>query len=166
MDRTGAPAHTWLLCLTYVCFLLNHTYKSSVNSVPLTRLTGSTVDTSVFLRFYFWQKVYYKQVDCDFPSDTQEGLGHIVGISEHCGHALTYKMLTSDTQVIIYRSLVRPFSDDDPNLRADMSGGEDEHHTPFIKSRYDSENSKQVSTPVDLENGENTVTQYIQIINT
>jgi hypothetical protein len=24
LDRTGAPAHTWLLALQYVCFLLNH----------------------------------------------------------------------------------------------------------------------------------------------
>jgi hypothetical protein len=35
LDRTGAPASTWLLCLLYVCFLLNHTYCASINCVPL-----------------------------------------------------------------------------------------------------------------------------------
>jgi hypothetical protein len=26
LDRTGAPAHLWLLCLQYVCYLINHMY--------------------------------------------------------------------------------------------------------------------------------------------
>ena len=34
MDRVGAPAHTWLLCLSYVCFLVNHTYNATINDVP------------------------------------------------------------------------------------------------------------------------------------
>jgi hypothetical protein len=67
MDRTGAPPSTWLLCLQYTCFLLNRTYNSNISAVPLTRLTGSTLDISVLLRFHFWQKVYYKTVDTGFP---------------------------------------------------------------------------------------------------
>ena len=100
----------------------------NIKGVPLTRLTGSTVDISVLLRFYFWQEVYYKQADCSFPSDLPESIGRIFGISEHCGHALTYKILTSDTQHIIYRSLVCPATPDDPNLRAGMFDGEDIDH--------------------------------------
>jgi hypothetical protein len=149
MDRTGAPPYAWLLCLSYVCFLLNHTYNMSLCGVPLTLLTGSTVDISVLLRFHFWQKVYYKAVDTDFPSGTTEAVGHIVGISEHCGHALTWKILTSDTKTIIFRSLVRPFTFEDSNLRAELLGGEEvlEEVDPIIKSRssVDGE-SKQVST--------------------
>ena len=140
MDRTGAPPHTWLLCLMYVCFLLNHTYNASIGDVPLNRLTGSTVDVSVLLKFFFWQRVYYKKVNSGFPSESSEALGHIVGISEHCGHALTWKILTDDTQQIIYRSLVRPFSNDDPNFRAVMSDGESADgaiNDPIIKSRND-----------------------------
>lgn len=137
MDRTGAPPNTWFLCLAYVCFLLNHTYNASIGDVPLNRLTGSTVDISVLLKFFFWQKVYYKKVDSGFPSESTEALGHIVGISEHCGHALTWKVLTDDTQQIIFRSLVRPYSVDDPNFRADMPGGEDDGviGDPIIKSK-------------------------------
>ena len=26
LDRSGSPASTWLLAITYVCFILNHTY--------------------------------------------------------------------------------------------------------------------------------------------
>jgi Reverse transcriptase (RNA-dependent DNA polymerase) len=139
MDRTGAPPYTWLLCLTYVCFLLNHTYNSSIDGVPLQKLHGSTVDISVLLKFFFWQKVLYKKVDSGFPSESTEAIGHIVGISEHCGHALTWKILTADTQRIIYRSLVRPYSDQDPNLRAVMTGGEtdDADVVPIIKSNHD-----------------------------
>ena len=59
MDRTNAPPHTWLLCLLYVCFLLNHTYCESIGDVPLNHLTGSTVDISPLLCFHFWEKVYY-----------------------------------------------------------------------------------------------------------
>ena len=151
MDRTGAPPETWLLCLQYVCFLLNHTYNMTTGGVPLTTLTGSTVDISALLRFHFWQKVYYKAVDVDFPSDSPEAVGHIVGISEHCGHALTWKILTVDSNSVIFRSLVRPFSSEDPNLRAEMLGGEksDQNPTPIIKSRDDSDHeSKHISTPI------------------
>jgi hypothetical protein len=141
MDRTGAPAYTWLLCLTYVCFLLNHMWDDSVSGVPLTLLTGVTVDISVLLRFYFWQKVYYKLEDPGFPSDSKEGVGHIVGISEHVGHALTWKILTEDTNKVIYRSQVRPFHSEDRNFRAELLGGEEDPTTkifdPIIKSRYD-----------------------------
>jgi hypothetical protein len=55
---TGAPAHTWLFTLQYVCFLLNHMYNTTLDLVPLTCLQGSIVDVSALLRFHFWQPVY------------------------------------------------------------------------------------------------------------
>ncbi len=140
MDRTGAPASTWLLCLAYVCFLLNHMWDDSIHGVPLTVLTGVTVDISVLLRFYFWQKVYYKKVDSGFPSESTEGLGHIVGISEHVGHALTWKILTSDTHKVIYRSQVRPVDATDANNRAKLLGGEEDptkNPSQFVRLRSD-----------------------------
>jgi hypothetical protein len=54
LDLTGAPAHTWLLAIQYVCFLLNHIYNHTINAVPLTCLQGTTVDISPLLRFHFW----------------------------------------------------------------------------------------------------------------
>jgi hypothetical protein len=76
LDRSGAPAYTWLLCLQYTCYLLNHTYNTSINIVPLQALVGSTIDISPLLRFHFWEKVYYKCVDTDFPSESREAVGH------------------------------------------------------------------------------------------
>jgi hypothetical protein len=139
MDRTGAPSNTWLHCLVYVCYLLNHTYNVTIQDIPLQLLTGTTVDISPLLRFHFWQKVYYKHADTSFPSESSEGIGHIVGISEHCGHAMTWKVLTSDTNKVIYRSLVRPFSASDPNFRAVLPGGEHDAplFDPVIKSKLD-----------------------------
>jgi hypothetical protein len=109
LDRTGATDYTWFLCLEYVCFLLNHTYK-----------------------------VYYKKVDSHFTSDSVEAFGHIAGISDHCGHALTYKVFNQSTQKVIHRSLIRPADTSDPNLLVESLGGESEAvTTPVIHSRRD-----------------------------
>ena len=41
MDRTGAPADTWFLCMSYVCFILNHTACKSLKwQIPLRVLTS------------------------------------------------------------------------------------------------------------------------------
>ena len=96
LDRTGAPAYTWLLCLLYACFLLNHVYNAGTRNVPMNSLSGTTVDISPLLRFHFWQRVYYSVEEPSFPTDSREGIGHIVGISEHVGHRMTWKILTED----------------------------------------------------------------------
>ena len=150
LDRTGAPASTWLLCLTYVCFLLNHTYCKSIDAVPLQRLLGSTPDISPLLRFHFWEPVYYKVDDTDFPSVSKEERGRFVGIAETVGHAMTFKVLSDKTQRILHRSNIRPVTDNDVNLRSTLLSGEEDLATqiskisnPIIKSRYDSKgNSK------------------------
>ena len=72
-------------------------------------MTGSTPDISPLLQFRFWEPVYYKvgnDVDVSFPSQPPEKTGRFVGISEHVGHAMTFKILTDDTQKIIHRSSV------------------------------------------------------------
>ena len=118
LDRTNAPSSAWLLCLLYVIFVLNNTFCNSINAVPIQQLTGSTNDISPLLRFHFWEEVYYRHDDSDFPSDEREGHGHFVGIAEHVGHAMTFKILTTDTKKIIFRSVVRPITAEDRNLRA------------------------------------------------
>ena len=137
LDRSGAPAYTWLLALLYVCFVLNHCYSATINGVPLTRLTGTTVDISPLLRFHFWQEVYYKEDDNSFPSESPERKGNIVGITEHCGHLMTYKVLTQDTKKIIFRSDLRPVHL--PNKRLDVLRGEDLQPpgNPILKTRHD-----------------------------
>jgi hypothetical protein len=148
LDRNGAPANTWLLCLQYVCYLLNHTYNDNIKGVPLNCLTGVTVDISALLRFHFWQRVNYKNVDYGFPSDSTESMGYIVGISEHCGHALTWQDLSSDTDRFINRSLVPPFDPNHPNLRADLIGGEISQDS-VTKSRHDHVRISDVSNPTN-----------------
>ena len=34
LDRFGAPGFAWFLCLTYVCFVLNHTYNPTLDEIP------------------------------------------------------------------------------------------------------------------------------------
>ena len=135
MDRTGSPAYLWLLCLAYVCVILNFTYNSTIKAVPMQVLTGSTVDISPLLRFRFKEKVYYKIDDSDFPSDSHEGLAWFVGISENVGHPMTCKLLTLDTKKIIYHGNVRSAEDSDhANLRVDPIN----HNPPkVIKSKAD-----------------------------
>jgi hypothetical protein len=36
LDHTGAPAHVWLLCFKYICYLLSHMYTTTINAVPFT----------------------------------------------------------------------------------------------------------------------------------
>ena len=145
MERSGSPGFTWLLALIYVCFLLNHMALAVLGwRTPLECLTGSTPDVSPLLRFHWWQPVYYKLDDSDFPSDTREKQGRFVGIVEHVGHAMKFKVLTDDTNKVIYRSNVRPA--DDPsalNLRLDLLDGE-EAKFDFIKSVRDGKQDKRM----------------------
>ena len=41
----------------------------------------------------------------DFPSESEERAGYWVGFGEHCGDAMTHKLLDHETQKIIYRLL-------------------------------------------------------------
>ena len=120
---------------------------------PLNALTGSTIDISPLLRFYFWEEVYYKLDDSNFPSESREQLGNFVGIAESVGHAMTFKILTRDTKKVIFRSNVRSaHSDSDSNRRIDLLGGE---KTPMaktiVKSRHDDPTdgeTKQADMPI------------------
>ena len=48
MNRSGAPANCWLLCMIYVCYILNHTAWGALNgSIPLLVLYGITADISL-----------------------------------------------------------------------------------------------------------------------
>ena len=107
--------------------------------VTLQHATGSTVDISPLLQFHFWELVYYREDDSNFPSDSQEALGHMVGIAEHVGHTMMYKVLTIDTQKVIYCSNLCSVSSSDPNLHVALLGGETSSQSapPVVKSRHD-----------------------------
>jgi len=136
MDRVGAPPHTWFLCLQYVTFLLNSTFSAQLKCTPLFALTGSTNDISMMLYFYFWQPVYFKHGESTgFPSESKESRGHFVGFAENVGHVMTFKVLTDDTQKVLYRSAIRSaIEPGEQNLRLDPLGGEP---PSFVKLRHD-----------------------------
>ena len=131
MNLTGAPAHCWLLCLLYVCSLLNATSSPALGGLtPLQALTGQVPDVSQFLHFSFWEPIYYKvdenEPDHRFPSQSNEKRGHWVGFADNKGDHLTWKILTDDTNTIITRSAVRSATKTSPNLRLDPPKGEDQ----------------------------------------
>jgi hypothetical protein len=136
MDSSGSPANTWLLALLHVCFILNHTATASLRwRTPMSALMSSTTDISIILRFGWWEPVYYKLDDSDFPSESPELPGRMVGFSETVGHAMTYKILTGDTQKIIHRANVRTALDPDaPNTRTDLDNGEQTPPKTFMNS--------------------------------
>ena len=54
MNRSCAPANCHLLCLIYVCYLLNHIACTALDGkIPLLALTGITPDISIILLFTF-----------------------------------------------------------------------------------------------------------------
>jgi hypothetical protein len=107
MNFSGAPAHTWLLALIYVCMLLNHLASSVLGwKTPMKLLTRQRPDISKFLHFSFFEPVYYHVHSNTFLSESNEEQGWWVGISTHVGDELTCKILTK-TNKIIYRSAVR-----------------------------------------------------------
>jgi len=113
MHRTGTPAECWLLAVLYVCFLLNHMAPPVLAwRTPIECMTGRTPDISPLLRFQWYEPVYYRVSEAAFPSDSKEARGRFVGIAEHVGHAMTFKILTDDTRKVIYRSEVRSAMDD------------------------------------------------------
>ena len=59
MNRTGAPAHCWLLTLQYVCYIFNHISTASLGGqVPLQVLYGVTPDISIILLYTFYQPIF------------------------------------------------------------------------------------------------------------
>ena len=108
LDRSGAPRSLWFLAMSHVCLLLNHTANESIGyAIPLSLLTGVTQDISALLHYDWYQPVYYREEEPHFPSKPVEKYGHFVGIAENVGHALTFKVLSEDTQKILHRSVIQ-----------------------------------------------------------
>ena len=105
MDRVGCPSKFWLLCQLFVISLLN-VLATSRGTIPLAVVTGEAVDVSAFLTFHFWQEVFFEE-----PNTHDERLGRWVGVAQSTGDALTYYVLSNDTQQLLVRSNVRAAKD-------------------------------------------------------
>ena len=101
--------------MMYVIYVLNRMANGSLGGeAPLFMLTGVRPDISPLLRFRFYEPVYFATAEVlsysgspGFPSESKEGKGRFVGFGESVGDVLTFKVLTDDTNKIIYRSAVR-----------------------------------------------------------
>ena len=109
MDRTGSPPELWLLCLQYVCYVLNRLSVPSLKyDTPIHKATGKWGDISALLHYHFYKPVYYKvRKKPQFPSESTERKGYWVGVAEHVGDELTYLVLTADTWKVIPHSKIR-----------------------------------------------------------
>jgi len=131
MNWRNVPEDCWLLALEYVIDVMNHTAEESLKyRTPMEVLTGTTPDISKIPTFVFFDVVYtHRYKDKNFSGQigsegTSEIRGHFVGFSDGIGHALTFKVLTSDTRKIIYRSRVRLSKENENNLKLDTRAGE------------------------------------------
>ena len=100
----------WLLALKYVCDVMNLTAERSLGwRPPLEVVTGQTQDISILLYFMFWDVVYCARYINKQPGlqKGQEVRGRFVGFAWDVGHALTFLVLTDDTQKVIKRSKLR-----------------------------------------------------------
>ena len=141
MNRSGCPAKCWLLVVLYVVFVLNRLATHSLGwRTPLEVLDGQTPDISPLLQFEFYEPVYYA-VDAAletpkkmrFPSETHERKGYFVGIAENIGDHMTYKILTEDTEKVIFRSSVcSALSVEERNRRVDTTDGEEKPIREFV----------------------------------
>jgi len=69
---SGAPAYCWLLCLQYMCFVLNNCHSDNIGCTPLCATTGRTNNISPLLWYAFYKAVYYKDETAPFPSGSKE----------------------------------------------------------------------------------------------
>jgi len=98
---------------------------------------GSTPDISALFRYQFYEPIYYKITEASFPSKSTKCTGRFVGIAEHVGDALTFKILTDDTSRIIYRSAIRSALAEDNKRISPVVGGQGDHPQPlFVKDRF------------------------------
>ena len=135
MNASGCPACCWLLCLQYICVVLNHLASPTLQGIcPVQALEGATPDVSFMLHFSFYDPVYYRidssEPDLNFPSSSNEKKSYWVGFADNQGDHLTWRILTEDTQKIIIRSGVRSALRTTTNQRLASPSGEGTTH-PF-----------------------------------
>ena len=90
MNTSGCPAVCWLLCLQYICVVLNHLASPTLQGIcPVKALEGTTPDISFMLHFSFYEPVYYRidssEPDLNFPSSSNEKKGYWVGFEDNQG---------------------------------------------------------------------------------
>ena len=129
MNASGCPACCWLLCLQYICVVLNHLASPTLQGIcPVQALEGTTPDISFLLHFSFYEPAYYRidfsEPDLNLPSSSNEKKGYWVSFADNQGDCLTWRILTEDTHKIIICSGVRSALRTTTNQRLASPSGE------------------------------------------
>jgi hypothetical protein len=167
MNWRNVPPNIWLLCAKWVADIMNHTAEKSLGwRPPLQVLTGQTVDISIILCFMFWDVVYVPRYKTDKYNNqighekSSEIRGRFVGFSWEVGHALTFKILTDDTQKIICRSQVRLGTEGENNLRLDAEANALPERM-FIQSKRDADGENVKLPTIDISTNPFTVQDHV-----
>ena len=88
MNTSGCPACCSLLCLQYICGVLNHLASPTLQGIcRVQALQGTTPDASFMFHFSFYEPVYYRidssEPDLNFPSSSNEKKGYWVGFADN-----------------------------------------------------------------------------------
>ena len=155
MNYRNVPPEAWLLCAQWIADVMNHTAEKSLGwRIPMQIISGETVDISILLLFLFWDVVYVKRYkDSNYSGmigdkKSSEIRGRFVGFSWDVGHALTFKILTDDTNKIISRSQLRLGKDGENNLRLEVEAGAVPERV-YIHSKRDSEGDDVILPTID-----------------
>ena len=129
MNTSGCPACCWLLCLQYICGVLNHLASPTLQCIcPVQALEGTTPDVSFMLHFSFYEPVYYRidssEPDLNFPSSSNEKKGYWGSFADNQGDCLTWRILTENTHKIIICSGVQSALRNTTNQRLASPSGE------------------------------------------
>lgn len=117
MIDTGAPPEAWFRAACHVADVHNHTAQPTKGyRTPIELRDGETPDISGLCQHKFWDLVYYQDPTAEFPTQgANEKLGHWLGRALSYGDQMCYYILTSDTNEIIVRSMVRAIDGERPN---------------------------------------------------
>ena len=92
--------------MMYVIYILNHIVLASLSwPTPFFKAFGITRDISPLLLYRWWESVYYYDADMLFPK-SREKLRRFAGFADNVGDAFCFKVVTSDTEQVIYRSVL------------------------------------------------------------
>ena len=141
----------WLLCLEWVADAMNLIAEASLGwRTPLEVLTGQTQDISILLVFIFWDVVEIARVESIPMSGDNKITGRFVGFAKHVGHALTFKILTDDGQ-ILNRSRVHLADHPENEFDVDRLKAAAKSDKLYIRSKRNDEKDPQLPT-IDLTN--------------
>jgi len=138
-DGTKTSRRWWMSFLTtLVPLLIAGYFVSNTNASCSTIAILTTLAAPHFVQhqtdqwhqlllwYAFYKPVYYHDERAPFPSGSKEWQGYWVGVNEHVGSSMTFKILMEDTQEVIYHSDICSAADpasknkDDDPLNADI----------------------------------------------